>query len=58
MIAIYQASCGCYLIYRFSYSGFIWVPVSCRISTQQLETRNYSQVLKQCMVLDNFVGYM
>ena len=52
--AIYQASCGCSLIYRFSYNGFICVAVSCALSTQQLNTRNYSQVLKQSMVLDRF----
>ena len=52
--AIYQASCGCSLIYKFSYTGFICVAVNCALSTQQLNTRNYSQVFKESMVLNKF----
>ena len=52
--AIYQAGSSSSLIYRFSYNGFIRVAVSCALSTQQLNTRNYSQVFKESMVLNKF----
>ena len=54
--AIYQVDSGSSPIYRFSSYGFICVAVGCAISTQQVNTNNYSQIFKQSRVLHKFRG--